>query len=130
TGKTFYTNLWQQMAAEGITPVVSAGDAGSAGCDQNATLMTHNLSTNAMSSTAYNISAGGTDFSDVYQVKGGTPSTYWNSTNSATFGSALSYIPEVTWGGYCSNPLFPSLEQALANHTFGTTYTTQAYCNN
>ena len=31
---------------------------------------THNLSTNAMSSTPYNISAGGTDFSDYYQTQG------------------------------------------------------------
>jgi len=130
TGKTFYTNLWELMAAEGITAVVSSGDAGSAGCNQNASYESSNIASNSMSSTAYNISAGGTDFSDVYQVSGGTPSTYWSNTNSSTFASALSYIPEITWGAYCSNPLFPSLEQANAVTTFGTTYTTQAFCNN
>ncbi|MGA9529146.1 MAG: protease pro-enzyme activation domain-containing protein, partial [Terriglobales bacterium] len=132
TGKTFYTNLWEQMAAEGITAVVSSGDAGSAGCNQNASYESSNISSNAMSSTAYNISAGGTDFSDVYQVAGAAPSTYWNTTgnNGSYFESALSYIPEVTWGGYCSNPLFASYLQALAATSFGTTYTTQAICNN
>ena len=64
----FYNDLWQQMAAEGITAVVSAGDSGSLGCDQNAANATNNLSTNVMSSTPYNISAGGTDFSDYYQT--------------------------------------------------------------
>ena len=132
TGKTFYTNLWQQMAAEGITAVVSSGDAGSAGCDQNTAYETHVISANAMSSTAYNVSAGGTDFSDVYQVKGAAPTAYWNTTgnNGSYYQSALSYIPEVTWGAYCSNPLFVSYLQALGVTTLGTTYTTQAVCNN
>ena len=131
TGKTYYTNLWEQEAAEGITAVVSAGDAGSMGCSEDSTTpAATNLSTNTMSSTIYNISAGGTDFSDVYQAKGATPSTYWNTNDTSPFGSALSYIPEISWGGYCSTPLFPSIEQAVGSTSFGTTYTTQAYCNN
>ena len=70
------------MAAEGITAVVSSGDAGSAvDCNQNASYEPRqHLTSNAMSSSAYNISAGGTDFSDVYQVAGAAPSTYWNTT--------------------------------------------------
>ncbi len=32
-GNQFYNALWQQAAAEGITVFISAGDAGSAGCD-------------------------------------------------------------------------------------------------
>ena len=30
---TFYNNLWQQAAAQGITAVISSGDNGPAGCD-------------------------------------------------------------------------------------------------
>ncbi|HAM49400.1 MAG TPA: hypothetical protein DCP92_01380, partial [Nitrospiraceae bacterium] len=29
----FYNNLWQQAAAEGITPFVASGDSGAAGCN-------------------------------------------------------------------------------------------------
>jgi subtilase family serine protease len=32
-GSAFYSNLWEQAAAQGITVVVSSGDGGSAGCD-------------------------------------------------------------------------------------------------
>jgi len=32
-GNNFFNKLWEQAAAEGITVFVSAGDAGSAGCD-------------------------------------------------------------------------------------------------
>ncbi len=32
-GNAFYSNLWEQAAAQGITVVVSSGDGGSAGCD-------------------------------------------------------------------------------------------------
>ena len=35
-GASFYSNLWQQMSAEGITTIVASGDSGSTGCDQNA----------------------------------------------------------------------------------------------
>src|SRR5262249_41283916 len=34
-GNQFYQSLWQQAAAQGITVVVSAGDNGSAGCDDS-----------------------------------------------------------------------------------------------
>ena len=33
TGNQFYSSLWQQASAQGITVFISAGDAGSAGCD-------------------------------------------------------------------------------------------------
>ena len=129
SGVTFYANTWQQMAAEGITATVSAGDAGSAGCDQNAAYQATNLSTNAMSSSPYNISAGGTDFSDSYQVAGATPSAYWSATNGTSNSSALSYIPEISWGSYCANPLFASYLQAVGYTGFGTTYTPEYICN-
>jgi hypothetical protein len=90
---------------------------------------THNLSVSELSDTPYNISAGGTDFSDFYQA--GKYSTYWNTTNSTVpnGSSALSYIPEITWGSYCASPLFASYLQATGSTTFGITYTPEAVCN-
>jgi len=38
------------------------------------------------------VAVGGTDFSDTYS---GANNLYWNTTNNSTFGSALSYIPEI-----------------------------------
>ncbi len=135
SGTAFYTAVWQQGSAEGITHVVSTGDGGPCQCDQSEYVgyyatADNALSINAMSSSIYNIAAGGTDFSDVYQADGGTPSTYWSSTNSSTFESALSYIPEVSWGAYCANPLWASLLQKQGNTKFGTTYTPISICNN
>ena len=53
-------------------------------------------------STPYNISVGGTDFSDAYA---GTESTYWNPGNTANYGSAKSYIPEIPWNDSCADTL-------------------------
>jgi subtilase family serine protease len=46
---------------------------------------------------------GGTDFADSYL---GTNSTYWTSTNTAAFGSAAKYIPEIPWNNSCASVLF------------------------
>jgi pro-kumamolisin-like protein/Big-like domain-containing protein len=96
----FYNKIWQQAAAQGITAIVSAGDGGSAGCDdfnlpQPAT---HGLAVNGFASTPFNIAAGGTDFDQINKW-----SLYWNATNDpATQASALSYIPEIPWNENCS----------------------------
>jgi uncharacterized repeat protein (TIGR01451 family) len=132
SGTAYYGRLWQQLSAEGITAVVSAGDAGSLGCDQNAEYASNNLSTNALSSSIYNISAGGTDFSDAYQTRDyATQSarTWWSGSNGAGYGSALSYVPEIAWEGFCSSPLFASYLEATGNSTFGTNYSPLAICN-
>ncbi|MDR3773343.1 MAG: Ig-like domain repeat protein, partial [Terracidiphilus sp.] len=124
----FYSNLWEQYAAQGQTAVVSAGDGGSMGCDT----LTNNPSVNVMSATAYNISAGGTDFGDTYisnNYATEPATTWWSATNGTGFSSAKSYIPETTWGGYCSNALFVSYLQKAGNTTFGNTYTPEAVCN-
>ena len=132
SGAAFYLTEWEQEAAEGITAVVSSGDSGSLGCDQGYANGTHNLSVNEIADTPYNISAGGTDFSDYYQA--GNYNAYWNTTNSAvpnvsSGSSALSYIPEITWGSLCANTLFVSFLQAVGSTTFGSTYTPEAVCN-
>jgi hypothetical protein len=100
-GNAFYNALWQQAAAQGITVVISAGDGGSAGCDDFDTesAAADGLAVSGFASTPYNVALGGTDFNQ-------TPATapnYWNATNDLTTGaSAKSYIPETTWNDSCA----------------------------
>ncbi len=101
-GNQFYNQLWEQAAAEGITVFVSAGDNGSAGCDQESSIATNGLAVNGIASTSYDTAVGGTDFDDLQN-----PGTYWSTTNNAgTQQSALSYIPEMSWNDTCTNSEF------------------------
>lgn len=117
SGNQFFSQLWQQASAQGITVLVSTGDSGSAGCDiaadGTAPLPAEfGLQVNGLSSTPYNVAVGGTDFNDLTNA-----STYWNSMNSAPPGnpsalptlSAKSYIPETTWNDSCTNAVFGTL---------------------
>jgi Pro-kumamolisin, activation domain/Bacterial Ig-like domain (group 3) len=105
SGNTFYKTLWQQAAAQGISVLLSAGDSGSAGCDNAGVAgASDGLAVNGLGSTPYNISVGGTDF---YMPSGGT--AFWNSTNNPTTeASAKSYIPETPWNESCTNSVFNS----------------------
>jgi subtilase family serine protease len=90
------SNLAAQAAAQGITYVVAAGDSGAAGCDDPSRVpATHGVSVNILSSTAYNVAVGGTQFNE-------GSGFYWNSSNSAELGSAVSYIPENVWNESCT----------------------------
>jgi len=115
-----YNSVYQQAVAEGISVFVAAGDSGAAGCDNSAVEATHGIVANAFASTPYNVAVGGTDFSDTYS---GTNSSYWNSNNTADFGSALSYIPETPWNDSCAGAL---LAQYLG---YSTTYGAGSLCN-
>jgi len=99
-GNAFYNSLWEQAAAQGITVMISAGDNGSAGCDDftTETTATQGLAVNGIASTPYNVAVGGTDFDQVNKW-----TSYWSATNGATSGaSALSYIPEIPWNQSCA----------------------------
>jgi subtilase family serine protease len=118
-----YFSAYQQAAAEGVSVFVAAGDSGAGGCDdngQNGPPVTHGIAVNAFASTPYNVAVGGTDFGDTYQNEN---STYWNSTNSPTYGSALSYIPEIPWNDSCGSVLIAT--------AFGdtSTYGLNGFCN-
>jgi len=95
-----YNSAYQQAVAEGASIYVAAGDSGAAGCDNGVTVATHGVAVNAFASTPYNVAVGGTDFGDTVS---GTNITYWNSTNSPAFGSAISYIPEIPWNDSCAS---------------------------
>jgi subtilase family serine protease len=91
--------LWEQAAAQGITVFVSAGDGGSAGCDDFSTesVASQGYAVNGLASTAFNVAVGGSEFNE------GSSTGYWNPANSSTPGSNLAltsaagYIPEKTW---------------------------------
>jgi len=86
--------LFQQAAAEGISSIGIAGDAGAAGCDSyfSAPPGQQLLSPNALCASSYVTCVGGTEFNDT-----ANPAAYWSTTNTPTLGSALSYIPEGGW---------------------------------
>jgi len=99
-GNQFEQAMWEQAAAQGITVIVSAGDNGSAGCDNQDSeyVALYGLAVNGLASTPFNVAVGGTDFNDANDL-----STYWNSSNaSTTQASAKSYIPEMPWNQTCA----------------------------
>jgi hypothetical protein len=96
----FYRAVWEEAAALGTTVTVSAGDNGSAGCDDFKTqsVAISGLAVNAIASTPFNVAVGGTDFDDV-----GRQTSFWSGSNAAgTQESALGYIPETTWNDSCA----------------------------
>jgi len=120
SGNAFFSNLWQQAAAQGITVLVASGDSGSAACDTaNTNYATNGMAVNGLSSTPYNVAVGGTDF---YMPTGGT--IYWNSANNPTTQvSAKGYIPETPWNDTCTNSVFSTLSSFSGE-------TAEQVCNN
>jgi hypothetical protein len=123
TANAAFNAAYQQGAAEGVSIFVSSGDGDAAVCDnrgsENAAM--DGIAVNGWGSTPYNISVGGTDFSDTYSR---TTSTYWSSSNTATYGSALSYVPEIPWNDSCAS-------QLIASYVTGSslTYGSTGFCN-
>ncbi len=112
TEDSFVNMLWEQAAAQGETVVVSSGDDGSATEDgnMNNTVAQYGISVNSLSSTNWNVSAGGTDFMDTFNGDEGdntfSVNAYWSSTNGTGLSSALSYIPETTWNDTCAGSVY------------------------
>ena len=119
TANAAYNKAFQQAVAEGISVFVAAGDEGAASCDAGLTGATHGIGVSGFASTPYNVAAGGTDFGDTFA---GTNSLYWNSTNTSSYGSARSYVPEIPWNSSCASSLLAS---ALG---FSTTYGSTGFC--
>jgi len=123
-----FSSAFQSAAAAGVSVFASAGDDGAAGCSEylgDGSFATSGIGVTGWGDSVYNVSVGGTDFEDVYNsLEGGLPvSTYWNSTNGTTFGSAKSYIPEVPWNDSCASFLIYNLEG------FSVPYGANGFCN-
>ncbi len=104
-GNLFESFLWEQAAAQGITAVVSAGDSGSAACDNQNLQSTalNGASVSGIASTPFNVAVGGSDF-DFTATN--YPSAFWSTSSSTVNGiadvSAKGYIPEVPWNNSCA----------------------------
>ena len=109
SGNSFLSALWEQAAAQGITVVVSTGDNGAAGCDNDNSeeYAIYGQQVNGYASTPYNVAVGGTDFyySDFSQgltAMEAQMGTYWNTTASnsspaVSIIAAKAPIPEQPW---------------------------------
>ncbi len=115
-----YNSTYQQAATEGVSVFVSSGDESAASCDADTSNATHGIGVSAFASTPYNVAVGGTDFGDTFA---GTNSTYWNATNTSTYGSAKSYIPEIPWNDSCASVLIAEAEG------YSQTYGSSGFCN-
>ena len=122
SANAFVSTTYQQALTKGISLFVSSGDQGAAGCFTNADLTQakYGIGVNGLASTPYNVAVGGTDFGDTFA---GTTNTYWNTSNTATYGSAKSYINEIPWNDSCASQLIASFEG------FATTYGSAGFCN-
>src|SRR5208283_275150 len=100
-----YRITYEIAALEGVSVFVSSGDEGAASCDANQSIAVHGIGVSGLASTPYNVAVGGTDFGDSYA---GANNTYWSSANGTTYGSALSYVPEIPWDDSCASGLISS----------------------
>ena len=85
-----YRQLVQQANAEGITWLAAAGDQGAADCDYGGIVAEGGLAVDEPGSIPEVTAMGGTMFNE-------GSASYWNTGNTATYGSAKSYIPEAVW---------------------------------
>ena len=120
-GNAFVNSLYQMAVAEGVSIFVASGDSGGAGSDGGAATAFAGIAVNGYASTPYNVAVGATDFADGYR---GNSDNYWSSTNDSSYGSALSYIPEIPWNATCGSELL-----ALSKG-FSTTYGSSGFCHN
>ena len=82
--------LFQQAATKNIVIVASSGDGGAAACETGS-VATKGLAVYFPASSPYVTGIGGTEFNL------GSTTSYFGSSNSGNGGSAVSYIPEITW---------------------------------
>jgi subtilase family serine protease len=122
-GNAVYNSAYQQAVSEGVSIFVSSGDENAASSD-GGNVARHGITVSGFTSTPYNVSVGGLDFG--YTADLVNPSTYWSSTNSATFSSALSYIQEIPWNNSCAGALVTN----FINLIEGTSFTPLTFCEN
>jgi uncharacterized protein (TIGR03437 family) len=101
--QSYYRSVAQQGNAQGITILAASGDSGGAGCDSQGVypFAEHGQMVDFPAVMPEVTGVGGTQFAE------GT-GNYWASTNTANFGSALSYIPEKVWNESATGGLLAS----------------------
>jgi len=100
--KTAIDLMWAQADAEGISVFVSTGDSGSNPSFNGNIINGYGIDANAFATSPNDTGVGGTDTADILDD---TTSTYFSSTLNSVYGSALSYVPELTWNTSCGNTL-------------------------
>ena len=105
SGNQFFSEVWQQAAAQGITPVIATGDSGSAACDNPNTeaVASGGLAVSGIASTPYDVAVGGSDF-DVLATNFSQYVLASTAAENSFYGSALSYIPENPWNDSIEDP--------------------------
>jgi subtilase family serine protease len=84
---------WAQQAnSQGQTITAASGDDGAADCDTGSSA-TQGLAVDVPAAIPEVTGIGGTTL----EGDANSPSQFWNSSNGAGGGSALSYIPEIAW---------------------------------
>jgi hypothetical protein len=127
TANAAYSSAFATAVTAGISVFVSTGDAGSSACSQNFQYGYFGVGVSGFATTPHNVAVGGTDFMDTYNTTHGSPnniplSTYWNSSNTTTDGSAKSYIPEIPWNESCGSWL-------ISNYEGSVPYGSSGFCN-
>ena len=102
----YISALYQTAALQGVSIYVSSGDEGAVSADAGQNFAYHGIGVSGFTSTPYNVSVGGTDFG---YIPLGSPGQYFSTTNSPTFVTALSYIPEIPWNNSCAGSLLANL---------------------
>ncbi|MFZ3266792.1 MAG: protease pro-enzyme activation domain-containing protein, partial [Terriglobales bacterium] len=120
TSNAAFNAAFQQAVVQGISVFVSAGDDAAAGCGRGQEDDPYGIGVTGWGSSPYVVSVGGTDFGDTFA---GTNATYWKTTNSKTYESAKSYVPEIPWDGSCASSLLAQFEG------FSQTYGPSGFCN-
>jgi hypothetical protein len=128
-GNQAFYNTYQQAAAQGISVFVSSGDEGPSACSADFNTPGYGVASVGVTGwgdSPYNVSVGGTDFEDAYNAKegGAALSTYWSATNTAGYGSAKSYIPEMPWNDSCADVLISEVVRSSF-----VTYGSSGTCN-
>lgn len=100
--KTAIDSMWAQADAEGISVFISSGDSGSNASFNGFVINGGGVDANSFATSPNDTAVGGTDTADVLD---GTTNKYFNSTFNAVYGSAKSYVPELTWNQSCGNTL-------------------------
>jgi hypothetical protein len=102
-GNLFFSNLYEQAAAEGITAFSSTGDFGPAACPNQESASPATLAgISGLASTPFETAVGGTQFAE-----NGLDGIYWLANNRPDQSSAVGYIPETVWNESCDPTVDP-----------------------